>query len=1143
MDKKKTSTPEQRTLASQFLFQTNASQFYHYNEGAELRTVSKPSVRASLKNTAGPIIHSIGDILDAFIDDPQEKFKIIKSIGSEQQRAFDESMVNTNSKAFQGLVNLSVQGLVQLVTALHPAETEGLFQAAVCAAIQEAEMGLLVTDPMPTIVSKAKEMLKAVPSRSIERRVLCSLIYYAFPKGCGLAQTRFSRDQAKKDAEQLLNGKKIQVPKRSLSRFKTETTSKAVRFLLSTSNISLLSWGTKEVKLSKSERVVLPRLIRKKSIAHLWKDYQIHTKDDAQSFRSSTFFEVARTCTSDDGRLVACVDYVLGNLLNDPIERLQDIVGKFLRPQTNKYNTTTRYITLARNFLKVQFDTHMQKKDGDGFHDIDHALANASGVGACTSTCTVCSTDDSAPKVACNACKFPAWLCSSIAMLVDTARTPDEENFVTHATEIHDEAIQVVHDVRQKFFLYMRHRCRVVCQRMAGDKIEAELKDDCIRRRSHGIKGLIIADWKQKFESMSARETMPENFGKRGMGWHGVLVMFYLWDDQKEEAVRQCMYIDQILEHSNKQDASAVVSMLEAAIMAIRVTLPWLSEAVLSTDNAGCYQSKLLLLSIGILNAKYSTEFFLSRLFHHETQDGKGLVDAHFAVAMRHLKRYMKSARANKIRRINTPRGLGFALAWNNGISNSIIQLIQLDREKLTSTFEVLERACKQIKKFFSRANDVYFERPNQPELLQDFDWSNSENYIDKLMELRIEFSVMAHSGIGRRVKFTVANLRTGKVVPDNEAQQEFRQRLGMPVVVQQGVDDAEDDNLADNNSCGSGEDNDGEEWSDDDSDFEEEESDVDDEGSEVDSIDSIEEAVDSDLEAEVQDMLANDGDLFDASNIEEVRLYSEPSEEGYDAKTMTTGVKVVKTSYISHLLKRRKPKEKRKAPAVDPQEPKRKDAKAEVVREANRLIAGEHVCVLDAKADNHDDLKNADDFQIHEDEGPTMGYARRLGGSDNLFGARYIQEFESELFELYLQGNKETSDKKSPATMLETLKSNPRNLDRIAFPSEYEIRARLSGWISKNIKKTKSSEDEHPLGELGEELTTEAGDPLFPPAIIDWLKTRLYGDIDAMPMHVSEELQHIFDTEIALPDDETIRKKVGYVKRQLKDRAWKNIL
>ena len=96
IDKKKTSMPDQCTLAFQCLFQTNPSQFYLYNEDAKSRELFKPqsSVRASLKNTAGPI-------LDAFKDDPKERFNIIKSIRSEQQRAFDESMADTNSKTFQ----------------------------------------------------------------------------------------------------------------------------------------------------------------------------------------------------------------------------------------------------------------------------------------------------------------------------------------------------------------------------------------------------------------------------------------------------------------------------------------------------------------------------------------------------------------------------------------------------------------------------------------------------------------------------------------------------------------------------------------------------------------------------------------------------------------------------------------------------------------------------------------------------------------------------------------------------------------------------------------------------------------------------------------------------------------------------------
>jgi hypothetical protein len=143
--------------------------------------------------------------------------------------------------------------------------------------------------------------------------------------------------------------------------------------------------------------------------------------------------------------------------------------------------------------------------------------------------------------------------------------------------------------------------------------------------------------------------------------------------------------------------------------------------------------------------------------------------------------------------------------------------------------------------------------------------------------------------------------------------------------------------------------------------------------------------------------MLANDdGDLFNANDIEEVRLYSEPSEEAYDTKTMTTGVRVVKALYILSLLKCRKPKEKRKAPTADPQEPKRKDVKAQVVREEHRLITGGHVSVVDAKADNHDDLRHADGFQIQDERGAEDGLCQTSGWRRQSFWSSIHQGLRS---------------------------------------------------------------------------------------------------------------------------------------------------
>ena len=47
-----------------------------------------------------------------------------------------------------------------------------------------------------------------------------------------------------------------------------------------------------------------------------------------------------------------------------------------------------------------------------------------------------------------------------------------------------------------------------------------------------------------KFESLSARETTQQHFGKRGIGWHGFLANYYKLDGT--DGVRYTVYSDQI---------------------------------------------------------------------------------------------------------------------------------------------------------------------------------------------------------------------------------------------------------------------------------------------------------------------------------------------------------------------------------------------------------------------------------------------------------------------------------------------------------------------------------------------------------------------------------------------------------------------
>ena len=86
------------------------------------------------------------------------------------------------------------------------------------------------------------------------------------------------------------------------------------------------------------------------------------------------------------------------------------------------------------------------------------------------------------------------------------------------------------------------------------------------------------------------------------------------------------LYLDHIVDNENKQDKLAVISILEAVILAIKKHLPNIDQIILQSDNAGCYQKTM-----------YAHGIEISRLIHTETQDGKSVLDAHFARSMQRI--------------------------------------------------------------------------------------------------------------------------------------------------------------------------------------------------------------------------------------------------------------------------------------------------------------------------------------------------------------------------------------------------------------------------------------------------------------------------------------------------------------------------
>jgi len=344
---------------------------------------------------------------------------------------------------------------------------------------------------------------------------------------------------------------------------------------------------------------------------------------------------------------------------------------------------------------------------------------------------------------------------------------------------LQDDAIKVIHNTSEKFRLYMAHVCRCTCQSQYLSFIDQGLKRECMFTKGKKTKALMIIDFKMKFETMSVRESTLEHFGKRGIGWHGCAIIYYLYkvktDDKNNieydtngseiyEPRKNIVYIDQILESSNKQDGMMVISLLEAALVAINDQLPFIDEIILQSDNAMSYQNPQVLFGVHLLNVKYQNNIYVGEFTHSETQDGKTLLDAHFASMNKHLLSFMKMYKKNTTTRIQTPSGLASALSFRSGLRNTMVQLVECDRDVMEEWVSIIEPTAKKARDYFSRANHVFYERTNNSNIGINFQDIIKHTFMIKLQSF---------SGVDRPVAFHV-NISNKSFQPSEDAQNEI---------------------------------------------------------------------------------------------------------------------------------------------------------------------------------------------------------------------------------------------------------------------------------------------------------------------------------------------------------------------------------
>ena len=880
------------------------------------------------------------------------------------------------------------------------------------------------TQLLHSVVQTAFNIMEMSPKGSVQRRVVRALLVKSIPQTSILrdlsflckhpridAGTRYV--QAKQDYESMEQGSSLTKTEFARKSIKDSVIEDAVDFLLHKDHISTVSWGSIDCVLSKEETVVLPKISRRVSCKVLWDRFrQYHLENNEEYVKQTTFYAIMNTITRSDLKSISSVDYVESLLVTDTIENIQNMIDDMIS-DTTECEILSDYLTSLSTFLKYGYKRHAIKVNDDcTTHGLSFILGNST---------RRCTSNNIKTNITCTECKFPYYAINEIKDSIIRNNTTSNVNNISDCLTVLDDALD-------RFVIYMGHKARCKNQSEYIKQVEDDMKKVCIDSKGEDTRGLLVMDFKMKFNPISARESTIEHYGKRGISWHGFCLIYYLYDNETKEPIRYSTYLDQILSDGNKQDAHCVVSLLEAALNQIIHDLPFINSVTLQSDNARCYENHFIMVAISILNEIYHSDIFISAFVHTETQDGKTLLDAHFARCIRFLSHFMKTWKRNKITRINTPRGLGFALAWNGGMCNVMVQVVRTDKPRLIAFEKKLENVIKKLKKYFGRVNHIYYIKPDGPNVR-----SRNDCTLNIIDDMKFEIAVQLFSNIGRKLHFKI-DLANNSVTPDNVTLSEIESSLrgddfldGSSAAARENVIPSLDNDTS--TSATLAEDKNDESVND------------------FSIVENVESDDDSDFDPNEYES-DDDNDPVDGWNVVDIdgRVYCEPNQTYYNKNNFLTNVHIEKMmelgGYVSkgYQFSRGDRRINGKLREIH-----RKDAVACAVRYAHsKLMSGE--CVV--QDCNYEDtlLQDASQYCIPVMDELKKGWGRRSKFTEGgTYGKKYITKYKDELKELFDKGNVDSSHKMNPAMMREYLVT--KYPFTYSLPGETEIKQQISAF------------------------------------------------------------------------------------------------
>lgn len=476
------------------------------------------------------------------------------------------------------------------------------------------------------------------------------------------------------------NGR-LQKRRRTRCHFDDDVVRTLVNFILRADNCQMLAWGTRRVRIH-GQFVTFPSILRKSGMEELWRKYNLELGMSRSSGKvgRTSFLGVLGKLTKTEVKAMGCIDYFQYTLVHENLKLMCDVVkNEIENVSSKKRSLLCRKLDAIATYLKYSYSTHVCKGSAEPIHSMEFAVLGGKG--------------PEKREIRCPTCIVPFQVLQEVNSFV-----PKRKAHVKAA----------ITEAAHKVELYMGHKIRAAIQERRKQEIH-----DGMMKADPGEECIAYLDYKMKYVPKRYRDPSNLWFGKRGMSWHGTGVFHVKTGEEtakEEENIRNgrswgsgrnlrrrsienaehspvgIFFIDHVVQNSNLQNVAMTLNILDAVCYRVKLQLPSCKFISLVTDNANSYQNNTFPLLAYFICKEHGLS--LRVVLHPDSQDGKCLVDAHFAVSSRVVDRYITSTQLQ----VETPDDLVTALTYNGGVKKTAVDMICIERR-----FELLDAWKKGV--------------------------------------------------------------------------------------------------------------------------------------------------------------------------------------------------------------------------------------------------------------------------------------------------------------------------------------------------------------------------------------------------------------------------------------------------------------